>query len=353
MAKGVEDTAFYRYHRFVALNEVGGAPDRFGHAVDEFHAWAAETLEQRPRTLLATSTHDTKRSEDVRMRLAVLSEIPDRWRDAVERWVAMNERHRRGAWPDRNVEYLLYQTLVGAWPIDAARAKAFMQKAVREAKLETSWHRPNGEYEQALDAFVSAALSAPDFVADLDAFVAPLVAPGRINSLAFVLLKLTAPGVPDFYRGTELWDLSLVDPDNRRPVDYDLRRRLLRELDRLTPEEILARQDEGLPKLWLIRQGLRVRRAYAEAFAAGAYRPIEAGGARREHVIAFRRGEAIVSVAPRWPLSVGGDWQDTHITMPPGDWRNALTGDEWHGGDVRVADLLRRFPVALLAPAGS
>ena len=353
MAKGVEDTAFYRYHRFVALNEVGGAPDRFGHTVDELHAWAAETLERRPRTLLATSTHDTKRAEDVRMRLAVLSEIPDRWRDAVRRWVGMNERHRRGAWPDRNFEYLLYQTLVGAWPIDAARAKVFMQKAAREAKLETSWHRPNEEYEQALDAFVGAVLSDPAFVADLDAFVAPLVGPGRVNSLAFVLLKLTAPGVPDFYRGTELWDLSLVDPDNRRPVDYDLRRRLLSELDRLTPDEILARQDEGLPKLWLIRQGLRVRRAHAEAFAAGAYRPIEAVGARREHVIAFRRGEAIVSVAPRWPLSVGGDWQDTRVAIPPGDWRNVLTGDEWQGGDVDVADLLRRFPVALLASAGS
>ncbi|HEX6996067.1 MAG TPA: malto-oligosyltrehalose synthase [Gammaproteobacteria bacterium] len=353
MAKGVEDTAFYRYHRFVALNEVGGAPDRFGHPIDELHAWAAETLERRPRTLLATSTHDTKRSEDVRMRLAVLSEIPDRWREAVERWVGRNERYRRGAWPDRNVEYLLYQTLVGAWPIDAARTKAFMRKAVREAKLQTSWHRPNDEYEQAVDAFVDAVLSDTAFVSDLDAFVAPLVAPGRVNSLAFVLLKLTAPGVPDFYRGTELWDLSLVDPDNRRPVDYDLRRRLLRELDGMTPEEILVRQDEGLPKLWLIRQGLRVRRAHAAAFAAGAYRPLEARGARHEHVIAFRRGEPIVSVAPRWPLSVGGDWQDTHVTMPPGHWRNALTGDEWRGGDVRVAELLRRFPVALLAPAGS
>jgi len=352
MAKGVEDTAFYRYHRFIALNEVGGAPDRFGHSPDEFHAWAAATLARWPQTMLSTSTHDTKRSEDVRMRLAVLSEIPDRWRGAVARWVGMNERHRRNGLPDRNAEYLLYQTLVGAWPIDAGRVKAFMTKAAREAKRQTSWHRPDEEYERALDAFTDAVLGDEAFVADLEGFVAPLVEPGRVNSLALVLLKLTAPGVPDFYRGTELWDLSLVDPDNRRPVDYVLRRRLLGELDGMTPEDVLARRDEGLPKLWLIRQGLRMRREYQTAFAAGEYRPLEAAGARREHVIAFRRGEPIVSVAPRWPLSLDGDWQDTRIALPPGNWRNVLTDEEWRGG-VPVAGLLRSFPVALLASAGT
>ena len=353
MAKGVEDTAFYRYHRFIALNEVGGAPDRFGHSIDEFHAWAAETLEQRPRTMLATSTHDTKRSEDVRMRLAVLSEIPDRWRETVERWVGMNERHRRNGLPDRNAEYLLYQTLVGAWPIDSERTKTFMRKAAREAKLQTSWHRPDEDYELELDRFADAVLGDPSFVEDVERFVAALVEPGRINSLAFVLLKLTAPGVPDFYRGTELWDLSLVDPDNRRPVDYALRRRLLVELEGMSPESVLARRDEGLPKLWLIRQGLRTRRAHADAFAAGEHRPLDVTGARREHVIAFRRGESIVAVVPRWPLSVAGDWQDTQLMMPPGNWLNVLTGEEWRGGDVCIGDLLRRFPVALLASAGS
>src|SRR5690606_26386102 len=178
MAKGVEDTAFYRYHRFIALNEVGGAPDRFGHSIDEFHAWAAETLEQRPRTMLATSTHDTKRSEDVRMRLAVLSEIPDRWRETVERWVGMNERHRRNGLPDRNAEYLLYQTLVGAWPIDSERTKTFMRKAAREAKLQTSWHRPDEDYELELDRFADAVLGDPSFVEDVERFVAALVEPG-------------------------------------------------------------------------------------------------------------------------------------------------------------------------------
>jgi (1->4)-alpha-D-glucan 1-alpha-D-glucosylmutase len=353
MAKGVEDTAFYRYHRFIALNEVGGAPDRFGHPPAEFHSWAAGIRERWPRTMLATSTHDTKRSEDVRMRLAVLSEIPDRWRDTVLAWAERNERYRRDGLPDRNSEYLLYQTLVGAWPIDAERAKTFMRKAAREAKLQTSWHRPDEGYERALDEFTDALLADASFVADVERFVATLVEPGRINSLAFVLLKLTAPGVPDFYRGTELWDLSLVDPDNRRPVDYELRRRLLGELDRLRPEEILARSDEGLPKLWLIREGLRARRTHTAAFAEGDYRPLDASGPRHEHVIAFQRGASIVSVAQRWPFSVGGDWQDTVVPLPAGDWRNELTGEKWRGGDARVADLLRRFPVALLTTSAS
>jgi (1->4)-alpha-D-glucan 1-alpha-D-glucosylmutase len=353
MAKGVEDTAFYRYHRFIALNEVGGAPDHFGHGLDEFHDWARQTLAQRPRTMLASSTHDTKRSEDVRMRLAVLSEIPDLWREAVTRWMRENDRHRRGRWPDRNTEYLLYQTLVGAWPIDAERVKTFIRKAAREAKRETSWHRPDDEYEQALDAFVDAVLADESFVADLESFVAPLVEPGRINSLAFVLLKLTAPGVPDFYQGTELWDLSLVDPDNRRPVDYGLRRRLLSELDRLGPDDIMARMDEGLPKLWLIRQGLRVRHANAQAFAEGTYRPLGVDGARSRHVIAFARGERVVIVTPRWPFSLNGDYKDTRVELPAAGLTNALTGEAWAGGAVPVGDLLARFPVALLAPLGT
>ncbi len=347
MAKGVEDTAFYRYHRFIALNEVGGAPDRFGTSIDEFHAWAAKSL-SRPQTMQATSTHDTKRSEDVRMRLALLSEIPEQWRTAVTRWVEMNERYRSDDLPDRNSEYLLYQTLVGAWPIDAERAKTFMQKAAREAKRQTSWHRPDEAYEQALAAFTEAVLADREFTAHMERFVAPLVAPGRINSLALVLLKLTVPGVPDFYRGTELWDYSLVDPDNRRPVDYDLRRRLLADLAGATVEEVMARADEGLPKLWLIRQGLHARQAHAETFATGAYQPITVGGAREENVIAFRRGEAVISVVPRWPLLLAGNWGDTHVELPAGAWRNVLTGDEWSGGAVQLGALLERFPVALL-----
>jgi (1->4)-alpha-D-glucan 1-alpha-D-glucosylmutase len=353
MAKGVEDTAFYRYNRFVALNEVGGAPDRFGRAPAEFHEWAEEMLARHPQTMLSTSTHDTKRSEDVRMRLALLSEIPQRWREAVLGWMAANDRHRHDVWPDRNFEYLLYQTLVGAWPIDAERVKDYLRKAAREAKVHTTWDAPNEGYETALEAFVDALLADRDFVAQLERFVEPLIQPGRANSLSLTLLKLTAPGVPDFYRGTELWDMSLVDPDNRRPVDYAIRRRLLGELDELAPDEIMKRPAEGLPKLWLIREGLRVRREHAAAFGpGGAYRRIEPTGAKRDHVVAFERGAAVVAVAPRWPLKLGGQWGDTAITLREGRWRNALTGDELEGGEVPLQELLRRFPVALLTHAG-
>ena len=332
MAKGVEDTAFFNYHRLVALNEVGGDPSRFGIPPEEVHRALAEA---RPRSMLATSTHDTKRSEDVRARLALLSEIPDRWAQAVRRWL-------RG-FSDPNVEHLLYQTLVGAWPIEAERVVAYMEKAAREAKGRTAWTRIDPEYEEELRSFVESVLADRDFVADLEAFVASLIEPGRINSLAQTLIKLTAPGVPDIYQGTELWNLSLVDPDNRRPVDYEERRRLLAELrSEPSPEEILARMEEGLPKLWVIRQGLRVQ-------PAGSYDPIPARGARARHAFAFSRGGEVVTVVPRLVLGLGGDWKDTALDLPAGNWRNWLTGEEVEGGEVRLADLLCRFPVALLS----
>ena len=305
--------------------------------------------------MLATSTHDTKRSEDVRARISLLSEIPEAWGEAVRRWLDHNARHRRASqgedFPDRNAEYLFYQTLVGAWPISAERAAAYMEKAAREAKAYTSWTRQNPEYEEALRAFVTSALEDRDFVADLEAFVAPLVAPGRINSLAQTLLKIAAPGVPDFYQGTEIWDLSLVDPDNRRPVDYERRRRLLNDLKRgMTPEEILARMDDGLPKLWLIHQGLQLRRRSPEIFGpAGTYERLRAAGPRAEHVVAFTRGGAVAAVAPRLPLRLQGDWQGTALELPPGSWRDELTGEEIAGGRRPVAEVLARFPVALLA----
>src|SRR3954451_24718644 len=334
MAKGVEDTAFYNFHRLIALNEVGGSPGDFGLSVEAFHSLSVEAQRLWPRALLATSTHDTKRSEDVRARISLLSEMPEEWGTAVRRWIDHNARHRRGDFPDRNAEYLLYQTLVGAWPISAGRAAAYMEKAAREAKAFTSWTRQNPEYEEALHAFVTSVLEDRDFVADLEAFVAPLVAPGRINSLAQTLLKTAAPGVPDFYQGSEVWDLSLVDPDNRRPVDYELRRSLLSDLKRgMTPEEVLARMDDGLPKLWLIHQGLQLRRRSPEAFGpAGAYEPLRAAGPRAEHVMAFMRGVrggAVAAVAPRLPLRLQGDWQGgTTLKLPPGSWRDELTGEE-------------------------
>jgi len=350
MAKGVEDTAFYRYHRLIALNEVGSAPDRFGVSPEQFHAWAGGVQRHWPEMLLATSTHDTKRSEDVRSRIALLAQMPDDWAAAVRRWLAMNERHREADRPDRNFEYLLYQTLVGAWPIDVERVQRYAQKAVREAKVHTSWTRPNDDYEKAVERFVAAVLADEAFVADLEGFVGPLVEAGRAASLALVLLKLTAPGVPDFYRGTELWDSSLVDPDNRRPVDYGERHRLLGELERLSPEEALRRSDEGVPKLWLIRHGLRLRRERPAAFGRdGTYRPLAAVGARAAHVIAFERGGEIVTAVPRFALALGEDWSDTALALPAGKWRNVLTGDLLDGGSVAAAELFARVPVALLA----
>jgi (1->4)-alpha-D-glucan 1-alpha-D-glucosylmutase len=351
MAKGVEDTAFYNFHRLIALNEVGGSPGEFGLCVEEFHRLMADSQRLWPRAMLATSTHDTKRSEDVRARISLLSEIPEEWGKAARRWIDRNAKYRQGDFPDRNAEYLFYQTVVGAWPISAERLTAYMEKAAREAKVHTSWTRQNPEYEEALRSFVASVLDDKDFVADLEAFVAPLVEPGRINSLAQTLIKLTAPGVPDFYQGSEIWDLSLVDPDNRRPVDYGLRRRLLDDLKRgMATKEILARGNEGLPKLWLIHQGLQLRRRSPEAFGPeGAYEPLQAAGARAEHVVAFSRGGAVAAVAPRLPIRLQGDWQGTTLQLPPGSWRDELNGGEVEGGPRPVADLLARFPVALLA----
>ena len=351
MAKGVEDTAFYNFHRLVSLNEVGGSPGAFGVSVEEFHRACAENQRRWPAAMLATSTHDTKRSEDVRVRISLLSEIPERWGEAVRRWFGHNERHLRGGSPDRNAQYLLYQTLAGVWPISVERVQAYMEKATREAKSQTSWTRVNAEYEEALQGFVQAVLEDRDFVADLEGFVAPLVEPGRISSLAQTLLKLTAPGAPDFYQGTELWDLSLVDPDNRRPVDYELRRRLLDELGKgISPEEVLARMDEGLPKLWLVRQGLHLRRRRPEAFGPGStYEPLPVSGGKADHAVAFLRGGEVAAVVPRLVLRLGGDWADTALDLPEGRWRNELTGEEVKGGRIGLGDLLARLPVALLA----
>ncbi|MCF8050573.1 MAG: malto-oligosyltrehalose synthase [Desulfobacterales bacterium] len=348
-AKGIEDTMFYCFNRFSALNEVGGDPSRFGMPVSAFHKAMSEAHRRHPSAMLATSTHDTKRSEDVRTRLALLSEIPEKWAEAVRRWSESNERYRKKDLPDRNAEYLFYQTLVGAWPIDAERAAAFMQKAAREAKMHTGWERPVPDYENALKAFVEAVFSDPAFVSDLEAFVAPLIEPGRINALSQTLIKLTAPGVPDLYQGTELWDLSLVDPDNRRPVDFALRRTLLDELSPLSPEDILARMDEGLPKLWLIRQALHLRRRRPALFGPeGSYRPLAAKGPKADHVAAFVRGGGAVSVAPRLVVGLHGDWADTVLELPAGQWYNLLTGDELEGGPVRLSEMLTRFPVGLL-----
>jgi (1->4)-alpha-D-glucan 1-alpha-D-glucosylmutase len=354
MAKGVEDTVFYNYNRLVALNEVGGDPGRFGMSPDRFHESCRATQGRWSASMLASTTHDTKRSEDVRARLVLLSEVPERWAAAVERWAAHNERHKSDGMPDRNLEYLIYQTLVGAWPIDVERALAYMMKACREAKAYTSWNTPNAPYEEAVTGFTRALLGDDEFLDDLKAFVAPLIEPGRVNSLSQTLIKLTAPGVPDIYQGTELWAMSLVDPDNRRPVDYEIRRRLLAELEGMPVEAILRRSDEGLPKLYLTRQALHLRRRRPDWFGTeGEYSPMTADGPRRDHVVAFARGRdcGSISVAPRLPIRLSGRWDGTTLTLPDRRWVNELTGESVAGGKTPVADLLRRFPVALLSRA--
>ena len=350
MAKGVEDTAFYSFNRMLALNEVGGDPDCFGVTPAQFLAWCRRTHRRWPHTMLATSTHDTKRSEDVRARLFLISEEPERWSQAVTHWAAINEHHRSGEMPDRNIEYHLYQSMVGAWPIEKSRLQAYAQKAAREAKVHTSWTDPVPAYEAAVREFIDGIYDDSNFIASLNEFVASVIYPGRINSLAQTLIKLTAPGAPDFYQGSELWNLALVDPDNRRPQDFDLRRKLLAELKHATPEEVMARIDDGMPKLWLIRNGLALRRRRPEWFGAQAgIEPIGVSGARRDHVVAFMRGESVITVVPRLVAKLAGDWRDTEVELPRGDWANQLTGELLQGGPARVADLMRRFPVALLA----
>ena len=345
MAKGIEDTLFYRNGRLLALNEVGGALDRFGVPLEEFHAALGSA---RPRGLVATSTHDTKRGEDVRARLLVLSELPELWEASVTRWSQRASRHRSGPWPDRPTEYLLWQTLVGAWPLSWERAVSYLEKATREAKRHTSWLTPDPSYEAAIASFVQGVLADEELTDDLQGFVTSIEPAAQRLSLARTLLKLTAPGVPDLYQGTELWEHSLVDPDNRRPVDYTARRALLQQARDASPELALRGAAEGLPKLWLIRRVLHARRRQPRWFE-GAYRRVAVSGAEAERVIAFARGEELVVLAPRWtarPLR----WGDTRIEVPDGAWVNVLTGEEVDGGrPLAMERAWARFPVALLA----
>ena len=348
MAKGVEDTAFYCYNRLVSLNEVGGDPGRFGMEPEEFHAANQEARATVPDGMLATSTHDTKRSEDVRARLNLLSQMPARWGEAVQRWSRMNERHRRDGMPDRGAEYLYYQALVGAHPLPVDRACAYMEKAAKEAKVHTSWTSPSEAYDSALKGFVEATLADRAFTEDVAAFVEPLLDSGWKTSLAQKLITLTSPGVPDIYQGTELWDLSLVDPDNRRPVDFDLRRRLLAEVTEMPTAEAWARRAEGLPKLLVVQRTLELRRRRPELFGPDAsYEPLLPQGACARHLLAYVRGGGAAVVAPRLVLGMDG-WQDTRLELPPGRWTNAFTGEVAEGGSTEVGVLLRSFPVALL-----
>ncbi len=338
MAKGVEDTAYYRWNRFIALNEVGGAPDRFGVTPAEFHAAAARRASQNTG-MTTLSTHDTKRGEDVRARLAVLAEIGPQWQDQYGRWV---NRHPLA---DPDIAALLWQTVVGAWPIEPERLHAYATKAAREAATTTGWDDPNAGFEQAMHDVIDAMYGDPVLRAEIDAFVAQLTPFGWSNSLGQKLVQLTMPGVPDTYQGTELWDNSLVDPDNRRPVDFGHRRQLLHDLDQGGQPPV---DGTGAAKLLVTSRALRLRRDRPDLFTR--YDPVPADGPHATHVLAFDRGGA-VSVATRLPvgLAAAGGWEPSDVLSLPGSWRDQLTGRDFDGPGIGLAELLSRYPVALLA----
>jgi (1->4)-alpha-D-glucan 1-alpha-D-glucosylmutase len=339
MAKGVEDSAYYRWARFVALNEVGGDPARFGSTVAEFHEAQVRRAERRPQSMTTLSTHDTKRSEDVRARLAVLAELPSEWAQLVRGLLA---RHPLA---DRPLAHLVWQNLVGAWPLSRERAHAYVEKAAREAGTSTTWTDPNSEFEEQLHSLVDAAFDDPTTPAQIDAFVARIAPLGWSNSLSQKLLQLTMPGVPDVYQGTELWDFSLVDPDNRRPVDYAQRRQLLAALD---AGEVPAVDGTGAAKLLVVSRVLRARRDHPDWFAG--YEPVAVTGSGADHVVAFDRG-GVVAVATRLPARLAAEgWGDAALQLPNGAWRDLLTGERLVSDVAGIAaDLvLGRLPVALL-----
>jgi (1->4)-alpha-D-glucan 1-alpha-D-glucosylmutase len=348
MAKGVEDTAFYRWLRLTALNEVGGDPAHLGVGVDELHAWCARRLATWPDAMTTLSTHDTKRSEDVRARLAVLSELPHEWGRAVTGWRTATAG-LRPAELDANTEYLLWQTLVGAWPIDADRLTGYLEKATREAKRRTTWTEPDPAYDEAVAGFARAVLDDGAAVEEVASFVDRLAPAWRADVLAQKLLALTVPGVPDVYQGCELTDLSLVDPDNRRPVDYDDRRARLARLDAgAGPADL---DDE---KLLVVSRTLRLRRDRPGVFGAGSgYRPLAAS---TDRVVAFERhnstaADSVVTVAARLSFGLAAAAEAT-VQLPSGSWTDVLSGGTYVGA-ARVGDLLASMPVALLVRSGT
>jgi len=349
MAKGVEDTTFYCFDRLVSCNEVGAQASLVGISADKFHEFCHTLSDRWPNNMLATSTHDNKRSEDVRTRISVLSEIPDRWSEALHAWSQMTAPAWKNRTPDRHAEYLLYQTLIGAWPINQERCWQYMLKACREAKIRTSWHEPNTGYEENIRGFVDGVFQTPEFIASLESFIAPLILPGRINSLSQTLIKMIVSGVPDFYQGTELWDLSLVDPDNRRPVDFGLRTDLVRRCKHLSAAEAIRDWDSGLPKLWLTARVLALRRERPEEFSdQSRYQPLVAQGAHLGNLLAFRRGENLIAVVPRFTMTVSGEWGDTRLSLPRGTWKNRFT-DALLRGAASPPELFDAFPVALFS----
>ncbi|GID92734.1 malto-oligosyltrehalose synthase [Amorphoplanes digitatis] len=338
MAKGVEDTAFYRWTRFTARNEVGGDPSKFSVHPDGFHDHAQERQQWWPTGMTTLSTHDTKRSEDVRARLAVLSELPGDWTEVVRRWV------RTAPLPDPALAHLIWQAAVGAWPIERDRLQAYALKAARESGAVTTWRRPDEKFETALREMVDRIYDDPALHGEVADFAASITPPGWSNSLGQKLVQLAMPGVPDTYQGTELWDFSLVDPDNRRPVDFGLRRELLGRVDDGWQPPIDA---TGAAKLLVTGRTLRLRRRRPELFTG--YRPVFADGRVRDHVMAFDRGGA-VAVATRLPvgLSRHGGWHDTSLSLDGHTWTEVFTNTSYGGSRLAVAELLHTYPVALL-----
>ncbi len=401
-AKAIEDTAFYIYNRFVALNEVGSDPTLFGLDAPDVHQWMIDRQARHPFGLSLTSTHDTKRGEDVRARLNVLSEIPGAWKHAIRAWRATNRRLKTelngGLAPDRNDEYFVYQTLVGAWPFDMRdsatcarfrdRMAEYMTKVLREAKVHTSWLNPNERYEHAMLRFLGGLLERrrPNrFLELFEPFQARVAELGIYNSLAQLLIKITAPGVPDFYQGTEMWDLSLVDPDNRHPVDFNMRRRAMESLPASSSarvvSELLDRRVDGRVKMFTMRQALRTRSALRDVYESGTHVPLQASGTRRDCVFAFARvgpssGAIAITCVPRMIASLIPDaatpplgppvWADTRIELPrcslglspTSTFRDVFTGEtiEPERGEktltMPAAQVFERFPVALLVPSG-
>jgi (1->4)-alpha-D-glucan 1-alpha-D-glucosylmutase len=400
-AKGIEDTSLYRFNRLVSLNEVGGEPDAYGATLRAYHADSQYRARFWPHEMLGTSTHDTKRSEDVRARINVLSEMTQVWRKTIERWARMNRTRKREVEglpaPSLNGEYLLYQTLVGSWPLEELdesalatyreRIEGYMVKAAREAKNRTSWANVNGEYEEALLQFIRGALEQREgnvFLADLNSFVRRVSRYGLLNGLSQTLCKLTAPGVPDIYQGNEVWDFSLVDPDNRRPVDYGQRRSLLASLqsidmdtcvDRGLMQSLVSGINDGRCKLFVTWKALQFRQAHQALFREGEYLPLRTIGEHASNVCAFARrlgDEIAVTIAPRLYLRLLGEreeaplgegiWGDTAIELPkeivePLKLKGVLDGQVVASSKagsrviVRLGDALAHFPVAVLTGA--
>lgn len=346
MAKGVEDTAFYRWFPLGFANEVGGAPDRAGVEPAEFHAFCARLQADWPQTMTTLSTHDTKRGEDVRARLAVLTEIPEEWGRAVTAWRAIAAAYRSWeGWPEPTTDYLIWQTMVGAWPVSAERLAGYVEKATREAKVHTSWTAPAADYDAGVRAFIESVCADENLRAAIEAFVGHIAPHARAASLGQKLVQLTMPGIPDVYQGTEFESLTLVDPDNRRPVDLDARHAALGRLDAGS-----APKDLDEEKLLVTAAALRLRREHPDWFGPeGSYEPLVTPG----HVLGFCRAGRMITVATRLTVTLEreGGFGDAAVSLPPGGWTDALTGRQLTG-EVRCAELFAELPVALLVAAG-